>query len=113
MKSCRSEGQHYIAPSIGKLRKSMQEQYTRSAFVLEPGFEDMESKFVDIAYVTGAYPGRKRDRRKSLSIGANGCGMCKLLRNRTADRGDCGCEHKATTFTLEYVKDNGTKLHPS
>jgi len=91
----------------------MQEQYTRSAFVLEPGFQDMESKFVDIAYVTGAYPGRKRDRRKSLSIGANGCGMCKLLRNRTADRGDCGCEHKATTFTLEYVKDNGTKLHLS
>src|SRR6202048_2004945 len=39
--------------------------------------------------------------------------MCKLLRNRTADRGDCGCEHKTTTFTLEYVKDNGTKLHPS
>src|SRR6478752_1940043 len=54
MKSCRSEGQHYIAPSIGKLRKSMQEQYTRSAFVLEPGFQDVKSKFVDIAYVTGA-----------------------------------------------------------
>src|ERR1700732_2549090 len=32
MKSCRSEGQHYLAASIGKLRISMQEQHTRSAF---------------------------------------------------------------------------------
>src|ERR1700726_1823412 len=64
MKSCRSEGQHYIAPSIGKLRKSMQEQYTRSAFVVEPGFQDVKRKGVDITYVTGAYPGRKRNRRR-------------------------------------------------
>jgi hypothetical protein len=70
MKPCRSEGQHYLAPSIGKLRKSMQEQYTRSAFVLEPGFQDVKSKFVDIAYVTGAYPGRKRNRRKVRTVAA-------------------------------------------
>jgi hypothetical protein len=73
MKSRRSEGQHYLAESIGELRISMQEQYTGPTLVLEASFQDMKGKSVDIAYVMRAYPDWKRNWRKFCSVGLNDC----------------------------------------
>jgi hypothetical protein len=90
MKARGGKRQHHLAPTIGKLRVSMQEKHAGAAFLLEPCLEHMKRKAIDIADITRAYPGRKRDRRKLCSIGLNDCSTRKILRNRTGGRASCG-----------------------
>ncbi len=60
MEPRRGERQHHLAPTVGELRKAVEEKEARPPFLREAGFEDVEAQPVDALDEARPYAGRQR-----------------------------------------------------